>query len=65
MSEERTWLAQSEDGQPTASWRWLGRRPEGPGADAPEKDFTLLRIREFESINGGGAMPGGKDGGGA
>ena len=33
VREERNRLALSGEGQPTASRRWLGRSPEGPGSE--------------------------------
>ena len=42
VREERNRLALSGEGQPTASQRWLGRSPEGPGAEPLGNDRTPL-----------------------
>ena len=41
-----------EDGQFTASRRWLGRRPDGPGAEPVGKERAPLRIADSESLGG-------------
>jgi len=41
-----------------ASCRWLGRRPEGPGAEATRKDFTPFRIHASVRGTAGGDMEG-------
>ena len=42
-----------------ASRRWLGRRPDRPGAEAFGKDLTPLRMAGSESEAGEGTGPGG------
>ena len=43
VSDVSNWLARSGEGHPTASLIWLGRRPEGPGAEPLGKDLAPLR----------------------
>ena len=38
----KTWLAWLGEGHLMASWRWLGRKPDGPGAELLGKDLTPL-----------------------
>ena len=64
VKEVRARLARSGDGQITASRRWLGRRPEGPGAEPLGNDFTPLKIADSERMAGGGTEPVGRAGGG-
>ena len=59
VREERAWVARSGEGHTTASRRWLGRRPDGPGAGAFGKDLTALRMAGSESEAGEGTGPGG------
>ena len=47
----------------TASRRWLGRRPEGPGADALGKYLTAFRVTASGRVAGGGANSEGIEGG--
>ena len=44
---------------------WLGRRPEGQGADALGKDFTPFRMTASERVTEAGVGPDCTDGGGA
>ena len=52
VNADNTRLARSGEGHLTASRRWLGRRAEGPGADALGKDFTPFRMTASESRRG-------------
>ena len=61
--EESAELARSGERHPTASCRWLGRRPEGPGAEPLANDFTPLRMADSGSLAGNGTGPGGRTGG--
>ncbi len=61
----RAWAAQSGEGHRIASWRWLGRRPEGPGAEALGNDRTPLRTAGSERMAGDGTGSRGTEGGGA
>ena len=54
----KTWLAWSGEGHPMASWRWFGRRPDGPGAEPLGKDLTPLQTAGSEAVRGGGTGPG-------
>ena len=54
VREERNRLALSGEGQPTASWRWLGQNPEGPGAEPLGKDRTPLLTADSLTVSGGG-----------
>lgn len=65
VSEVRTKFARSGEGHSTASHRWLGRRPDGPGADPLGKDFTPLRMIDSGKVDGGGTGPESRVGGGA
>ena len=56
-------LARSGEGHPTASCRWLGHRPEGPGAEPLRNDFTPFRMADSGSLAGNGTGPGGRTGG--
>ena len=58
-------MAQSGDGHPTASRRWLGRRPDGPGAEPLGNDFTPCRMTDSIRVGDEGTGPGGGTGGGA
>ena len=58
-------MAQSGDGHPTASRRWLGRRPDGPGAEPLGNDFTPCRMTDSVRVGDEGTGPGGGTGGGA
>ena len=49
---------------PTASCRWLGRRPEGPGAEPLGNDFTPIRMADSGSLVWNGTGAGGRTGGG-
>ena len=53
VREERNWLALSGEGQPTASWRWLGRSPEGPGSEPLGNDCTPLLTADSLTVSGG------------
>ena len=46
-----------------ASRMWLGRSPDGPGADPDGKDFTPLFIAASQSEVVGRVGPGGREGG--
>ena len=65
VNADNTRLAWPGEGHLTASRRWLGRRAEGPGADALGKDFTPFRMTASERVAEGGAGSGGTEGGGA
>ena len=58
-------LARLGDGHLTASFKWLGHRPEGPGADALGKDFTPFRMTASERVTEAVVGPDGTDGAGA
>ena len=59
----RHWLARSGEGHLIiASRRWLGRRPEGPGAEPLGNDLTPLEMACSGSITGGGTGSDGKEG---
>ena len=55
------WLDWSGEGHPTASRRWLGRRPDGPGAEPLGKDLTPLRTVDSDTETEGGTGPGGRE----
>ena len=57
-----TLLAWSGEGHETASRRWLGRKPEGPGAEPLGKDLTALRTIDSGTVTGGGVGPDGRVG---
>ena len=61
---DKTRAARSGEGQHTASRRWLGRRPDGPGAEPFGKDLTPLLTTDSLRMSGGGAGPEGRVGGG-
>ena len=52
-------MAQSGDGHPTASRRWLGCRPDGPGAEPLGNDFTPCRMTDSVRVGDEGTGPGG------
>ena len=54
VREERNRLALSGEGQPIASRRWLGRSPEGPGAEPLGNDRTSLLTADSLTVSGGG-----------
>ena len=54
----------SAEGHSTASRTWVGRRPEGPGAEPDGKDFTLFFTADSEIVGGVGAGPAGRVAGG-
>ncbi len=54
VREKRILLALSGEEQRTASQRWLGRRPEGPGAEPGGNDLTLLKTVDSAEVRGGG-----------
>ena len=64
VKDTRTKCARSGEGQTTASRRWLGRSPDGPGAEPPGKDFTPFRMEDSESTAGEGTGSEGREGGG-
>ena len=57
VSDVSNWLARSGEGHPTASLIWLGRRPEGPGAETLGKDLAPLRTPDSLKMIGGGTGP--------
>jgi len=62
VSADNVRLARSGEGHMVASCRWLGRRPEGPGAETIGKDFTPFRIPVSVRDTEGGVGPGGRAG---
>ena len=62
LDKEKSAELAPSGGHPTASCRWLGCKPEGPGAEPLEKDFTLFRMADSGSLAGEGTGPGGKTG---
>ena len=64
VRKARIRFAWSGEGQPTASRRWLGRRPEGPGAEPLGKDPTPPLTAVSLRLSGGGTGPGGRGEGG-
>ena len=56
VREEITWLDRSGEGHPTASSRWLGRRPDGPGANPLGNDFIPFWMVSSESLAGEGTV---------
>ena len=63
VREASTKFAWSGEGHPTASRRWLGSRPDGPGAEPLGKDLTPFRTANSATVTGGGTEPGGRVGG--
>ena len=61
---DKTRAARSGEGQHTASRRWLGRRPDGPGAEPSGKDLTPLLTTDSLRMSRSGAGPEGRVGGG-
>ena len=60
VREKSNLLARSGEGQRATSRRWLGRRPDGPGADPEGKDFTPFKMVDSVSFIDGGTSPGGR-----
>ncbi len=65
VRRDKIWPAWSGEGHPAASLRWLGRKPEGPGADPIGNDLVPRRTACSLRLNDGGPRPGGSTGGGA
>ena len=53
VREERKLAAWLGDGQQTASLRWLGRRPEGPGAETLGKEQTQRQTNRLQEVGEG------------
>ena len=65
VRHDRSRLAWSGEGHPTASLRWLGRKPDGPGADPFGKDLAPLSTADSLREIGAGTGPGDSVGGAA